>query len=254
MGRSAGSLGVSGAVDGAALSAVLGGRHPVTGAQLRDLRYPVRVPGFELTFGAPKSVSVLGGLCGGEVAAEVDGAQASAVGAAVGYLEREAARARRGAGWSPWTGWSPPPSPTTPAVAETRTCTHTCWWPTSCAGRTDAGARWRRAVSSPTQAPPLRCTPPSYGAGSPTAWAWLGPGTAMVARRWRASTPLCCAPFPGDGRRWRPAWPSTAPPRPAGPRWRRWTRARPRTGPSPPSRWRRIGGPGLRPWGWGPTT
>ncbi|HMC51325.1 MAG TPA: MobF family relaxase, partial [Acidimicrobiales bacterium] len=98
VGRSAGSLGVSGAVEGAALSAVLGGRHPVTGAQLRDLRYPVRVPGFELTFGAPKSVSVLGGLCGGEVAAEVDGAQASAVGAAVGYLEREAARARRAAG------------------------------------------------------------------------------------------------------------------------------------------------------------
>ncbi len=60
-GAAAVHLGLAGAVDDEALRAVLGGRDPETGTPLGQLRKD-RVPGFDLTFSAPKSVSVLWGL------------------------------------------------------------------------------------------------------------------------------------------------------------------------------------------------
>src|SRR3954468_5638338 len=54
-------LGLQGKVDAARLDRVLAGEHPVSGEPLgRMVRQ--RVPGFELTFSAPKSVSVLLGV------------------------------------------------------------------------------------------------------------------------------------------------------------------------------------------------
>ena len=64
------------------------------------LRRPVRsgaVAGFDLTFRAPKSVSVLWGIAGPEVSRQLGQAHDVAVEAALGYVEREACRARRGA-------------------------------------------------------------------------------------------------------------------------------------------------------------
>jgi conjugative relaxase-like TrwC/TraI family protein len=61
-----------------------------------DDRVDVRLPGLDLTFSAPKSVSVLYGLGSDEVAAQVRAGHEAAVAAALGYLERTAGHALRG--------------------------------------------------------------------------------------------------------------------------------------------------------------
>ena len=57
-GRGAAELGLSGSVDGSQLHAVLDGRHPPSGAELRRAG---SVAAFDVTFSAPKSASVLFG-------------------------------------------------------------------------------------------------------------------------------------------------------------------------------------------------
>ncbi len=95
VGAGAETLGLSGVVAGDALRAVLEGRDPDSGDRLGRVRSD-HVPGFDLTFRAPKSVSVLFGLGGFEVSAQVRDAHDSAVDAALGYLERSACWSRRG--------------------------------------------------------------------------------------------------------------------------------------------------------------
>ena len=92
-------------VGSAVAAAGLGGRvdvgqleHLLAGGGLRQ---PVRegaVAGFDLTFRAPKSVSVLWGVADPETALQLGAAHDAAVTAALGYVEREACRARRGRG------------------------------------------------------------------------------------------------------------------------------------------------------------
>jgi conjugative relaxase-like TrwC/TraI family protein len=55
-----------------------------------------RVPGYDMTFSAPKSVSVLWALCDEELRGKIEAAQAEAVKAAVRILEGNAAHSRRG--------------------------------------------------------------------------------------------------------------------------------------------------------------
>ncbi len=95
IGAGAEDLDLEGQVDGESLAAVLGGRDPVDGVPLVRTRSD-RVPGFDLTFRAPKSVSVLFGLAEHDVAREVRAAHDLAVDAALGFLEREACGTRRG--------------------------------------------------------------------------------------------------------------------------------------------------------------
>ncbi len=94
-GSLADELGLDGRVDADSLRAVLEGRDPSSEAVLGRARSD-RVPGFDLTFRAPKSVSVLFALGGFETAGEVRGAHDEAVEAALGYLERTACWSRRG--------------------------------------------------------------------------------------------------------------------------------------------------------------
>lgn len=61
-----------------------------------DERIDVRMPGLDLTFSAPKSVSVLYGLATPEVSRAVRDGHEAAVRAAVGYLERAAGHGLRG--------------------------------------------------------------------------------------------------------------------------------------------------------------
>jgi conjugative relaxase-like TrwC/TraI family protein len=100
LGGGADALGLCGLVAAGDLRAVLDGRDPVDGTQL--VRGPggdrARTPGFDLTFKAPKSVSLLGALGDHEVRAEVSAAHAGAVEAALAYLEDHAAFLRRGRG------------------------------------------------------------------------------------------------------------------------------------------------------------
>jgi Ti-type conjugative transfer relaxase TraA len=92
-----GGLALEGTVQAEQLRAVLDGKHPATGEQLSS--HPARrVPGFDLTYRPPKSVSLLWALGDRDVAAQVIAAHDAAVVAAVGYLEREAGYSRRAAG------------------------------------------------------------------------------------------------------------------------------------------------------------
>lgn len=99
LGDAAEDLGLQGKVDPDQLSAMLTGRNPASGEPL-GLRHVEggAVPGFDLTFSAPKSVSVLWALGGHPVAGEVKAAHAAAVEAGLAYLQREACFTRRGAG------------------------------------------------------------------------------------------------------------------------------------------------------------
>src|SRR4051812_39585354 len=91
-GSGAAALGLRGEVDDESFARLL------EGAGLRRPPGEGGVAGFDLTFRAPKSVSVLWGIATSDVARELRAGHDAAVREALGYLEREACRARRGAG------------------------------------------------------------------------------------------------------------------------------------------------------------
>ncbi len=89
------TIGLAGEVAGDDLHAVLSGRDPSSGTRLGQ---PHKVPGFDLTFRAPKSVSVLFGLGEPGTARQVRDAHDHAVEAALEWSERHAVWSRRGHG------------------------------------------------------------------------------------------------------------------------------------------------------------
>ncbi len=95
VGHGAELLGLAGEVDGDDLVAVLDDRDPMSGTRL-GCAGNRKVPGFDVTFSTPKSVSVLFGLGELDVARVVRDAHEEAVDAALGYLERRATWSRRG--------------------------------------------------------------------------------------------------------------------------------------------------------------
>ncbi len=97
-GRSAARLGLTGEIDADTLRRVLEARDPWTGERLTRAQGASKVPGFDATFCAPKSVSLLFALGEREASNEVRNAHDAAVRAALGVLEGEAARVRRGKG------------------------------------------------------------------------------------------------------------------------------------------------------------
>ncbi|MHB2023690.1 MAG: MobF family relaxase, partial [Mycobacteriales bacterium] len=74
------------------------GLHPVDGSRLGRAWRVDGVTGFDLTFSAPKSVSVLWALGGGEVGKAVSAAQWAAVAAALDFVDAHASFSRVGAG------------------------------------------------------------------------------------------------------------------------------------------------------------
>ena len=98
VGRSAARLGLAGEVDAEVLRQVLESRHPTTAERLTRAQGAPTIPGFDATFCAPKSVSLLFALGKSEASNEVRNAHDAAVIAALSVLETEAARARRGRG------------------------------------------------------------------------------------------------------------------------------------------------------------
>src|SRR5436190_7993284 len=96
LGAGAGALGLSGAVDADGFSALLEGRDPGTGERLRSLGGNQKVAAYDLTFSAPKSVSVLFAIAGPGVREALVAAHEAAVEAALEYVEAEAVRVRRG--------------------------------------------------------------------------------------------------------------------------------------------------------------
>ncbi|MDE0805362.1 MAG: relaxase domain-containing protein, partial [Acidimicrobiales bacterium] len=95
IGRGADRLGLGGDVVGADLRALLAGNHPRSDSRLAGRPGRAHTPGWDMTFSAPKSVSILYGLGGVEVAAQVAAAHDLAVREAVRWLEAHATVSRR---------------------------------------------------------------------------------------------------------------------------------------------------------------
>jgi conjugative relaxase-like TrwC/TraI family protein len=97
VGGGAGLLALDGEVDPGAFSQVgLYGRDPSSGDRLGGPGSASAVPGFDLCFRAPKSVSLLQALGDHATAAEVIIGHREAVADALGYVERAAVWVRRG--------------------------------------------------------------------------------------------------------------------------------------------------------------
>src|SRR4051794_13201250 len=98
LGDCARDLGLDSPLDGEQLTAMLTGRDPRTGEPLGLPSVGGRgaVPGFDLTFSAPKSVSLLWALGEQPVQAAVLAAHERSLSAALSYLQRQACWTRRG--------------------------------------------------------------------------------------------------------------------------------------------------------------
>jgi conjugative relaxase-like TrwC/TraI family protein len=96
VGRGAELLELEGAPERGALGALLEGAHPASGERLPGLSAQRKNAGFDLTFTAPKSVSVLMAVGDECVRAAVRAAHEAGVCAGVDYLERHELQARRG--------------------------------------------------------------------------------------------------------------------------------------------------------------
>ena len=95
VGGAAERLELGGKVAADDLHSVWSGLDPATGGQLGRFGGR-RIAGFDLTFRAPKSVSLLAALADPDTRARVRDAHEAAVDAAFAYIEREAARSRTG--------------------------------------------------------------------------------------------------------------------------------------------------------------
>jgi conjugative relaxase-like TrwC/TraI family protein len=94
-GHLADQLGLAGVVDADALRALLLGRAPMTDVELLPGRRPRTVTAFDVTFSAPKSVSLLWAFASPEVASVASIAHVEAVAVALEFLERRAGATRQ---------------------------------------------------------------------------------------------------------------------------------------------------------------
>jgi conjugative relaxase-like TrwC/TraI family protein len=90
-------LGLSGRVSEGEVGRLLDGAHPAHGSLLGRPLTEGSVAGLDLTFKAPKSVSILFGIGDARLALELRIGHEHAVDDALAHLEREACLARRGA-------------------------------------------------------------------------------------------------------------------------------------------------------------
>ena len=98
IGRGAETLGLAGSPAPGDLEQLLRGVHPDSGERLAGLREGRKNAGFDLTWTAPKSVSVLLAVGDDIVRREILGAHAAGVRAGLDYLEHFECQARRGTG------------------------------------------------------------------------------------------------------------------------------------------------------------
>ncbi len=88
--------GLSGQSNMENLKRLFAGQGPATGEQLRSMKGNVRVHGFDLTFSAPKSVSILYALGDADLQRNIVAAHEWAAEQAISYMERDSARVVRG--------------------------------------------------------------------------------------------------------------------------------------------------------------
>lgn len=95
LGRGAASLGLSGTPTRLEVAGLFAGADPSTGELLLQPNRAVSNVAYDLTFSVPKSVSLVHALAGPRATARIQQAHERAVGAVVGYLEREVLVANR---------------------------------------------------------------------------------------------------------------------------------------------------------------
>jgi conjugative relaxase-like TrwC/TraI family protein len=128
LGRGIRAVGLSGAVEAEELRAVLGGLHPKSLEQLPDRMHQRRLPGFDLTFRAPKSVSLLHALGNKDVGEAMTVAHEEAVSAALAYVRpAEPGEGRAESTTTPARASSPRASDTGPRAPGIPCSTPTCW-------------------------------------------------------------------------------------------------------------------------------
>ena len=239
LGAGAERLGLAGEVDADDLRAVLAGMAPGSGGLTPDgstvRTHRRRVPGFDLTFKAPKSVSVLYAVSDDpRVQGAIIDAGETAVRAALAWLEREAIRVRRGSGdvayLNDLAARDPDaaerarqrPVPGRGVVAATfrhrtsrapviRCCTGTPWSPTWSKAPTGGGGRSCTPSCTGTPAPPGRCSRRCCAASSPTGSGWSG-GPGATSPRSPASRRRCATCSRSGRRRSTPGCKRPAPP------------------------------------------
>lgn len=97
-GRGAERLALDGPVSKADFEAALNGLDPKTGEPLAQIKNKTHAPGWDMTYSAPKSVSVMWALSPPADRAKIEAAHRQAVSAATRHLEDNHAVTRRGAG------------------------------------------------------------------------------------------------------------------------------------------------------------
>ena len=157
------TLGLRGTVEDGELSMLMAGRDPRTGRTLRE--QPVKVAALDLTFSAPKSVSVLHAVADERVSAALVACHEEAVEAALGYLEETAVfvSRRTGAGFERFArgaGSSRRRSGIACRGRWTRSCTPTASRRTWPEGRTGDGRRFTTRVCSARRERRDTCTRP----------------------------------------------------------------------------------------------
>lgn len=98
LGAGAEHLGLAGEVDGKLFAALAAGFDPDGTAMVQNAGDPERVAGWDLTFSAPKSVSIVWSLAGEDLQKKIEVAQSKAVAKALEFVEEHAARVRTGKG------------------------------------------------------------------------------------------------------------------------------------------------------------
>ena len=154
LGRGSEALGLAGEVADGDLKHLFRGTHPTQPGRWLDRQHqdklkpkviklpdgreiagptPVATAAFDLTYSAPKSVSVLWAMSDGPVALDIKQAHEAAVTQSLDYLERVACltrRARPGTDTCEARGSWPSPTTTAPAGPAIRSSTRTCSSPT----------------------------------------------------------------------------------------------------------------------------
>jgi conjugative relaxase-like TrwC/TraI family protein len=97
VGTGADALGLSGPVSAVQFNALIAGAHPaLSGMRLRASEHDPKIAAIDLTFSAPKSVSVLFAVSPPEISGALIACHEEAVRAALGFLEETSVMVRRG--------------------------------------------------------------------------------------------------------------------------------------------------------------
>ena len=205
-GGGAASLGLTGPVTPASFAGVLEGRDPDSARALRATRGDRSVAGYDLTFCAPKSVSLLHLLAPREIAEAASTGHHRAVADALDYLGREGVGVRRSR--EGHVAFLPTTGPVaggflhrTSRALDPHLHTHVVVANVAKAS-TACGPGWTADDCISTSEPPSRSTTPVCASSWATGWGRHGSSVLRVSVTSPASTPGCAGSSPSGHPPW----------------------------------------------------